>query len=447
MLRRMERTFHAGARGTSTRHFGRETGYYALVTIIDATAVKRNYSIILASLNYAPEQTGIAPYSTTLAEGLAALGVKVEVLTGYPHYPQWKQHAGYTGITMKQQFNGVSVKRLRHRIPRIPKFLPRVHMELSYGLRAILAKWHTPDVVLTVSPALFASAMTVCKARAAGRPVGIWVQDIYSCGFEETKVGSFGLSRAIKIFESRVFRSATGIAVIHSRFRDYLINEMGVAPDRIQVIRNWSHVEIPQGIDRESARARFGWKPNEVIALHAGNMGVKQDLGNIVEAAREASSNGSSVRFVLLGDGNQRSKLEKAAKGIPKVTFMTPLPDADFAAALQAADVLLVNELPGVKEMSVPSKLTSYFTTGQPIIAATEPDSATADEIRASGSGIHVQSGDPMKLLRAVEELAADPELAAQCSASGVAYAQVVLSEERAISEFDTWINKLATRS
>lgn len=349
-------------------------------------------------------------------------------------------------MTMKHLINGVRVQRLRHRIPSVPKFLPRMHMELSYGFRVILAKWQKPDVVLTVSPALLASGLIILKAQITGTPVGIWVQDIYSRGLEETNGKSSYLSRATKLLESKILRSASSVTVIHERFRDYLVGELGVSPSKVRIIRNWSHVDVPARVDREAVRTRLDWKPDEVIALHAGNMGVKQDLGNIVEAARLASSTGSKVRFVLLGDGNQRPALENLALGVGNLTFLEPLPDSEFVAALQSADILLVNELPGVKEMSVPSKLTTYFATGQPIVAATEPDSATADEIRDSGCGLHVQSGNPAKLLAAVEELAANSDLAARCSASGIPYALEMLNENRAIDEFAGWLNSLANK-
>ncbi|MDQ0094668.1 glycosyltransferase family 4 protein [Paeniglutamicibacter psychrophenolicus] len=403
----------------------------------------QDFAALLTSLNYAPEQTGIAPYATKLAEGLHLQGIDIQVLAGYPHYPQWEAHSGYTGMTMEQHVNGVSIRRLRHRIPSVPKFLPRIHMELSYGLRILLTKWHASDVALTISPALFASGMTVLKARSTGTPVGIWVQDLYSRGLEETTGSSLLVSRAVKFIEGKILRSATGVTVIHERFRQYVVDELGVSADKVHVIRNWSHIEVPEKIDRESVRESLGWKVDEIIALHAGNMGVKQDLGNIIEAARVAFSSGSKVRFVLLGDGNQRPALEASAEGVGNLSFLAPLSDANFVPALQAADVLLVNELPGVKEMSVPSKLTSYFATGQPIIAATEPDSATADEIRASGSGLHVQSGKPSELLAAIEELASNPDLATKCSVSGTIYAQTILSEKRAIDEFAIWLSSL----
>ncbi|WP_345148720.1 glycosyltransferase family 4 protein [Arthrobacter ginkgonis] len=405
----------------------------------------RDFAALIVSLNYAPEPTGNAPYSTKLAEGLQRRGRDVQVLTGYPHYPEWSISDGYHGMTMDQRINGIPVKRLRHAVPAEPRTLSRMHMELSYGLRSILASWRKADVVLTVSPALFASGLAVLKARLTRIPVGVWVQDIYSRGLEETQGSSSLAAKIMKRVEGRILRSASGVAVIHERFRTYIVDELGVPHDRVRVIRNWTHISVPENVDRAMARTRFGWAPEDIVALHAGNMGIKQNLENVVDAARLADLQGSSVRFVLLGHGNQRQSLEKYAQGVKNITFMDPLPDELFTQALQAADVLIVNEMPGVKEMSVPSKLTSYFATGRPIVAATEPDSATADEIRASGAGIQINSGRPQSLLEAVEELVADTKLAASCGAAGVPYVQSVLDESRAVAAYQDWLANLIT--
>ncbi|XGU20959.1 glycosyltransferase [Rhodococcus sp. 3Y1] len=140
--------------------------------------------------------------------------------------------------------------------------------------------------------------------------------------------------------------------------------------------------------DLTAARTKFGWSPDETIVLHTGNMGVKQGLENVVEAARLADEQSLPIRSVLVGDGNQRPNLEAAAVGVDRIDFVRPLDDQDFRTAMAAADVLLVNEAPGIVGMAVPSKLTSYFSSGTPIVAATDVASTTADEIRASGAGV-----------------------------------------------------------
>ena len=100
-----------------------------------------------------------------------------------------------------------------------------------------------------------------------------------------------------------------------------------------------------------------------VVAMHSGNMGNKQDLGNVIDAARLAG-NREDIRFVLMGDGSQRAALARQAQGLDNVAFLPPAPENEYADLLAAADILLLNERATVKDMSLPSKLTSYFRSG-----------------------------------------------------------------------------------
>ena len=111
------------------------------------------------------------------------------------------------------------------------------------------------------------------------------------------------------------------------------------------------------------------------------------------------TSAGFDIRFVLMGDGNQRRLLQQSAKGVQRIEFKEPLDAEDYRQVLACADVLLVNERPGVGEMAVPSKLTSYFSAGRPVLAATDADGVTAGEIRDAGAGVVVPAGDPAALL------------------------------------------------
>jgi len=237
--------------------------------------------------------------------------------------------------------------------------------------------------------------------------------------------------------------------VIHRRFVEVLAG-MGVAREKITVIRNWTHI-TPNGapVDSTRARAEFGWKPGEIVVLHAGNMGAKQGLENVVAAGKladETNTNEHPVRFVLLGDGNQRRLLDGLAASVQSVELVDPLPAESFRKALNAADVLLVNERPGVGEMAVPSKLTSYFYAGKPIIAATDEESGCADELRAAGAGIAVRPGDPKALLAAARQLGVDDQMSRQLGRSGERYADTVLSAQSAISAYDRWSRVVAGR-
>ncbi len=53
--------------------------------------------IHIIGINYWPEQTGIAVFSTGRAEYLAARGHEVTMCTAVPYYPQWRVGDGYSG--------------------------------------------------------------------------------------------------------------------------------------------------------------------------------------------------------------------------------------------------------------------------------------------------------------------------------------------------------------
>jgi colanic acid biosynthesis glycosyl transferase WcaI len=206
--------------------------------------------VLVLGLNYAPESTGIAPYTTGLAEGLAAKGHQVRVLTGLPHYPQWKVAPGYEAGrgAFASKPGQPRVEHLVHHVPSPPSLRGRIRMELSFGSRLWRTSWGAPDVVLCVSPALLASAMAIARAKSTPRrpSVGIWLQDLYGLGVVETGAASGRVTGLISRVESRVLRAADGVAVIHERFKTHLVRKLNVNSQSIAVIRNWTHLRPVQ---------------------------------------------------------------------------------------------------------------------------------------------------------------------------------------------------------
>jgi glycosyltransferase involved in cell wall biosynthesis len=367
------------------------------------------------------------------------------VLTTHPHYPEWKTRKGYGQWSRAERINGVDVIRLKHYVPSSPKSLPRALSEASFGLRTAFRRWRHPDAIIVVSPALIASLIGAMRASLTHRktPLVVWVQDLYTLGMVETGQ-SKGLSvRVISKIEGWLLRRATRVVVIHERFAARVADDFEVSRDRIEVIRNWTHLPPAPPIDVHATRESLGWAPGEIIVLHAGNMGVKQGLTNVVEAARLAATSKVPVKFVLLGHGSDHERLLGLTAGLATVQFLAPLNDELFAAALASADCLLVNELPGVSEMAVPSKLTSYFSAGRPVIAATDTAGITAEEIRAANAGVVVPAGDPMALLNAVIALTADHALCESLGENGRLYRRTVLDQESAINSFAEMLTRV----
>lgn len=400
-------------------------------TVQGVGSVLSGRRILFVSVSYRPEHAGIGPYATAAANHLAALGASVTAIAGMPHYPSWTlTPADRRRLRRDDAVDGLPVVRLRQFVPRRQSVLSRGAYELSFLVHGLLMRrtWEPPDVVVTVTPSLGGARLAQLIAQRHGVPLVVIVQDLVTAATVQSGVagGAFVAALAEQL-ERRLLASATAVGLVHESFVQRCYG-LGVNPARVHIIPNWSLLTtgtVADGSGTATGLARpEGWDSRYVV-LHAGNMGHKQGLEVLVHAARLAHERGESeLLFVLVGDGNRRDQLESMASGIPTLTIADPVPDEMFASTLAAADACLVTQRAEVVDMSVPSKLTAYFSAGRPVIASVALVGGTADEVRRAGGGVLVPPEDPAALLEAVLELRAAPARAAALGAAGQRYAR-----------------------
>ncbi|NGO73592.1 glycosyltransferase [Streptomyces boncukensis] len=393
--------------------------------------------LVLVSTNYAPEPAGIGPYATQIAEHWAGRGdLDVHVLAGMPHYPAWRVHPAYAGRwAAHERRGGVRVYRRRHWVPSRQSAVHRALYEasiLAHGVLAPPRAGRPADAVVAQLPSLAGGVLAARLARRARAPFVPVVQDLMGAAAAQSGISGGGRAAALAAsVERRVLGSATLVGVIHETFTER-VRALGVPRERIRVVPNWSHIPAPCR-DRAETRRRLGWPDGAAVVLHSGNMGLKQGLEVLVEAARRAPA----LRVVLMGDGSQRERLRALADPLPNVDLLPPAAEADFPEVLAAADVLAVTQRASVLDMSVPSKLTSYFAAGRPVIASVAPDGGTAGEIRRSGAGELVPPEDPRALADGVLALAADPARAGALGTAGRDYAERHLGRAAGLARYD----------
>lgn len=401
-------------------------------------------SILITSSYYWPEVSGNAPYVTGLAEQLAVGGYDVTVATGWEHYPDW-QLPSRARPFHREVRNGVKIRRRGHIVPASQTAARRGLYELSLfvgGLTAI-GSLRRPALVLGVTPTLAGCWQAIAAGALYRSPVMLLFQDVLGLATVESGVkGATAVSRAVTSAELFAARRADVVGVIADGFARYL-TQHGIEAGKIVRLRNWTTERTAPIAD---ARSIVGWSPEEFVCVHAGNMGHKQGLEHLVSAA--ALDEARDIRFVFVGDGNRRAHVVAAAqtRGVSNVDFVRPQEPARFQAILQAADVLLVNQRASVGDMSLPSKLTSYFDAGRPVVAAVSKDSATAREVRRSGGGMVVTPEDSRALVRALLNLRDNPELTHSLGAAGRMYATTQLSREVILSEYVDLIRSVISR-
>jgi glycosyltransferase involved in cell wall biosynthesis len=408
------------------------------------TVSQRSLDVLITSPYYWPEPMGTAPYITGIAEYLAARGHRVAVVAGFPHYPAWS-HSAARHLVATEHHAGVEIRRRMHYVPRRQSALRRALYEATlFGAGMSAIGLRRPDVVVGVTPALAGAVLAASAAKLFRRPYGLVVHDLMGSGAEQSGIAGGGWAgRLVRPVELKAIRGAARVGVIADAFKAYVLANGG-DPARVVRVRTWTLGRASEE-PVEVTRARLGWDVGDFVCLYAGSVGYKQGLGNLLDAARALTADG--IRIVIAGEGSALLDVQREAQTlrVRNVSFLPAQPAGAYEAMLRAADILIVNQRASLIDMSLPSKLTSYFPAGRPVVAAVTPEGETAAEIAVAGAGVVVPAEQPAALAQAIRALSADPVRCAELAASGRVYAERVLSADVVLPAYEALIVAAAT--
>lgn len=374
--------------------------------------------VLILGMNYAPESTGIAPYTTEFAEYLAQAGHEVHVITAPPHFPQWKIWDGYQKRPRGPQLaNGVWVHRTYAYVPRYPrKVLHRVLYDSIFSMSVLFGAIFIKrcDKVYVVSPPVQLGLTGWLVAKRHRAPLFFHIKDIVSMAVvgagmvKQTSV----VSRLARKVEDLTHRCADLIGVICGAFEQHL-RRTGVPERKIVFFPDYiDTTTIRPGPRMGAFRERQMLAEKEFLVMYSGGISQKQGLDTLVEAAAATPQ----FRVFIIGEGPTKPDLEKkvSAKGLSNVTILPLQPKHKLSEQLSAADVLVLTQKLAITDAVFPSKLLTYMACGRAIVAAAADNSETARFIRQHRVGIVVPPEDPAALAEALKLLASDPERAAE---------------------------------
>jgi colanic acid biosynthesis glycosyl transferase WcaI len=326
--------------------------------------------ILIVGLNYAPEMTGIGKYTGEMAEWFAGRGHEVRVVTVPPYYPQWSVQAPYKSYLYRTEVvNGVLVRRCPLFVPANVTTLKRVLHLLSFALSSLPVLlgqlfWR-PDVVINPVPSLFSSPMTALVAKLCGAKSVLHIQDYEvdaMLGLGMADGG--GVRKLASGFERFVLACFDKVSTISLSMIDKA-KEKGVAESDLIFFPNWSDTSRFVGVEPcEKLRSGLGVSAGNKMILYSGNIGDKQGLEQVIEAADRLRN--KPYDFVIVGDGAGKEKLKtlSASKNLKNVHFASLLPFEQLPVLLASADCHLVIQKSGVADAVLPSKLTNILAVG-----------------------------------------------------------------------------------
>ena len=138
-------------------------------------------NILVMGMNYVPEKTAIGPLTADMCEDLVIRGHEVTVITGFPHFPEWRVYDHHRGkLFAREILNGVRVRRGYVYVPSKPNPRQRIAYDSSIALSAGLNLFGCPhpDVIIVISPPLQLAAMAEMAGKIWRTPVLLVLQDI-----------------------------------------------------------------------------------------------------------------------------------------------------------------------------------------------------------------------------------------------------------------------------
>jgi len=372
--------------------------------------VEGDAHLLILGMNYAPEVTGIGPFTTGIAEHFVKEGYSVTVATTFPHYPAWRVDPRYArGQRRRERQNGVEIRRGWVYIPTRRSLRQRLLYDSSLAATTATAViGRRANAIICVCPPLQLALTALLIGRLHHAPVLLHLQDLVpDVAVTAGLIREGRMVAAARGLERFVYRHVRAIGVISNGLQANLLAK-GVPEQKLRLLPNWVETsKFDRYPNAATFRASLGVTPAQCLLLHAGNMGAKQDLAALIDAVHGLPP-GSAV-LALVGDGQDKGALEQKVRteGITNVRFV-PLQD-DFASTLAAADILVVHQLKAVVDSVAPSKLLAYMAAVRPIIAVVNDRSEAADVIREAGCGIVVPPAEPKLFAAAVDRLRRDP--------------------------------------
>lgn len=405
---------------------------------------------LLILTQYFPPEVG-APQNRLfeLAVRLQQLGVNITVLTAMPNYPQMEIHSAYKGKTYSyEEMSGLKVHRSSIYVSQNKSVIARLRNYFSFVVSSAITgnkKLGNFDFLLCESPPLFLGYSARYLARRKKARLIFNVSDLWPESAE--KLGVVTNRRLLKLaynLEASLYKRS---ALVTGQTQGICQN----IHERFPGVKTYW---LPNGVDLSyydpATTAESGWRrahgfaETDVILAYAGIIGIAQGLETILEAATHFKDK-PFVKFVLIGSGPEKEKLIrlKASMGLDQVYFLDAVSKKEMPGILKSINAAIIP----LKKLdlflgAIPSKIFENLAMEVPVLLGVDGEARNLF-IDKGNCGIYVEPGQAQSLVKGIERLVNDPELARQLGKNGRRFVQEHFNRETIALRFYEQLKRL----
>lgn len=348
--------------------------------------------IVILSLIFSPDNVSTAQIWAGIAENLKKRGNDLRVITTTPHFhrdasmeAKQPRRKVFGRWIQKSEYAGIPVYHIL--MPDKSIWPPlRILSWINFHIVSTLIGWFMrfkPDVLIAPSPPLTIgiNAWAIAAVRRAKYIYN--VQEIYpdiavNLGILKNRF-LIGFFRWIELL---IYRKASCITSITKSMCEKISTR--TEHGKVRLVPNFVDLSEVLEAPRINTFSKEYGLVGKFVLTYAGNMGVPQRLGVLIELARRIPT----LTVLMVGGGGDAEHLKKEADGLSNVIFVEYQPISRMPEIYAASDMFYVGQEPHACADGIPSKIYRILGYGKPLLVMTSQDSDLAEFVRDSQSGV-----------------------------------------------------------
>ncbi|MEX2113675.1 MAG: glycosyltransferase family 4 protein [Pirellulales bacterium] len=294
---------------------------------------------------------------------------------------------------------------------------------------------HPADLIVFYSPSIFFGHVVARLKRQWACPAYLVLRDIFPQWAVDAGVLRKGLAYwYFRRKERSQYAAADAIGVQSPANLHYFRRPGFDSAHRCEVLYNWTTLDEPD-VPTTAFRRRLGLD-GKVIFFYGGNIGVAQDMDNVLRLA-ELLRHERNVHFLLLGDGSEFARLQAdiARRSLSNVSLHPAVSQREYLGVLSEIDVGLISLDRRLKTQNLPGKMLGYMYHCRPILASINLGNDLADLLSHHQAGWTCINGDDQAFRDGALQLARNPHLRERLGNNGRRLLEQTFSVERAAQQ------------
>ena len=250
------------------------------------------------------------------------------------------------------------------------------------------------DLIIYYSPSIFFSSLVKRLKKKFSCPSYLILGDIFPQWAVETGVLRKGLIYRYFKYKERQNYEAADIIRVQSTANLLYFKENGLdKKHHLEVLYNWASV-TEEHVPPTTYRIRLGLQ-NKTVFFYGGNIGVAQDVDNIIRLA-DNLRNEPTAYFLLVGGGSEVNRLKAIIelKGLTNIAIHDPVNHQEYLSMLSEFDVGLISLDRRLRSHNFPGKMMSYMYHAKPMLASINPGNDLKEILENKKAGLVCINGE-----------------------------------------------------